>query len=285
MSYNRKNEFKILRECKDYNILLDNLTYNQMKNIENVLEHYLDAFTDINEYIFSYGNADIINWYEGILSTKDFIKDYKASYDFDNLSHEEVENGSFLLNEEKEDKSNKININGIVDDYYSAIIDIEDFFENSDFSFAKRIDKLSTLSKKICNIVDDMYKTECMPWQSINGDIKDGLYAIFNSFNINEIIPYLKVGDIITDMEIDYIEEDLTNYYKNRSADINDDSIKEKIIDKAFDFHFQDELDSNIFSKDTIKVHKIGIKITDVCDCLYKYFKNKDNENIEEVQI
>ena len=77
MSSNRKNEFKVLGECKDYNILLDNLTYNQMKNIENVLEHYLDAFTDINEYIFNYGNADIINWYEGILSTKDFIKDYK----------------------------------------------------------------------------------------------------------------------------------------------------------------------------------------------------------------
>lgn len=148
MSSNRKNEFKVLGECKDYNILLDNLTYNQMKNIENVLEHYLDAFTDINEYIFNYGNADIINWYEGILSTKDFIKDYKASYDFDNLSHEEAEKDSFLLNEEKEDKSNKININGIVDDYYSAIIDIEDFFENSDFSFAKRIDKLSTFRKK-----------------------------------------------------------------------------------------------------------------------------------------
>lgn len=85
MSYNSEDNLKILEHCKDFNYLANNLTYNQIKNIEKALEHYLNYLEysdDIDKYIFNYGNPDIIHWYEGTLDTIDFIDRYKTYQDY-----------------------------------------------------------------------------------------------------------------------------------------------------------------------------------------------------------
>ena len=75
----------ILETCVDYKILKDNLTAQQLENIDKVLKHfqayeekYDDGETDIiGDYRRLYGNDCIIDWFEGLMSTEDFIEEIK----------------------------------------------------------------------------------------------------------------------------------------------------------------------------------------------------------------
>lgn len=71
------NNLEILKTCKDYYILKENLKYEFLENMENKLQHYLKYMLkndNIDDYKKEHGNYDIVNWFEGIINTKDFIR-------------------------------------------------------------------------------------------------------------------------------------------------------------------------------------------------------------------
>lgn len=75
----------ILETCVDYKILKDNLTTQQLESIDKILKHfqayqvkYDDGNIDIiGDYMRLYGNDYIIDWFEGLMSTEDFIEEIK----------------------------------------------------------------------------------------------------------------------------------------------------------------------------------------------------------------
>lgn len=68
---------KILQKCKDYSTLRSILSMEQLKNIDNILIHYENSNIDTENYINKYGNSDIISWYEGLIDTRDFLRDIR----------------------------------------------------------------------------------------------------------------------------------------------------------------------------------------------------------------
>lgn len=68
---------KILQKCKDYSILKSILSMEQLKNIDNILIHYENNNIDTENYINKYGNGNIISWYEGVVDTKEFLRDIR----------------------------------------------------------------------------------------------------------------------------------------------------------------------------------------------------------------
>ena len=75
----------VLETCVDYKILKDNLTAQQLENIDKVLKHfqaYAEKYDDgeidiIEDYTRLYGNGYVLNWYEGLMTTEDFIAEIK----------------------------------------------------------------------------------------------------------------------------------------------------------------------------------------------------------------
>ena len=68
---------KILQKCKDYSTLKSILSMEQLKNIDNTLIHYENSNIDTENYINKYGNGNIISWYEGVVDTKEFLRDIR----------------------------------------------------------------------------------------------------------------------------------------------------------------------------------------------------------------
>ena len=75
-----------LESCVDYNILKRYLSEEELQYMDGVINHYLDyleKYDDgvcdiIGRYNGEYGNYEIIDWYEGIITTKEFLQDYKG---------------------------------------------------------------------------------------------------------------------------------------------------------------------------------------------------------------
>ena len=71
-----------LKSCVDYEILkkeLDNETLNEIEKVIEHFENYVkdndDGYKDIiGEYYGIYGNYYIIDWYEGLIDTKEFLE-------------------------------------------------------------------------------------------------------------------------------------------------------------------------------------------------------------------
>lgn len=92
---NEKTNYKILSNCKDFQILQENLSEDILQEIENQLEHYENyqcLYDDekediIEEYKKNYGANNVINWYEGVMPTDYFIESL-------NYSSEKVERGN-----------------------------------------------------------------------------------------------------------------------------------------------------------------------------------------------
>lgn len=69
-----------LEQCIDYNILQQRLTKEQINEVSRVIKHYnqyLNEHDNIEEYKQLFGYGYVINWYEGLSSTEDFIKEVK----------------------------------------------------------------------------------------------------------------------------------------------------------------------------------------------------------------
>lgn len=85
------NKLEILKTCKDYHILVNNLKYEFLEEIENKLQHYLNYISkndNIDDYKKEYGNHDIVNWFEGTMDTKDFLR-----YNIKNKIDKNIEKG------------------------------------------------------------------------------------------------------------------------------------------------------------------------------------------------
>ena len=72
-----------LESCVDYNIIKEHISEEQLKIMSNIIEHYLwylGEFDDgdcdiIGDYKNEYGNYIVINWYEGLITTKEFLEE------------------------------------------------------------------------------------------------------------------------------------------------------------------------------------------------------------------
>ena len=72
-----------LESCVDYYILKENLSEKQLEMMNNIIEHYLwylkefdDGVCDIiGDYKNEYGNYLVIDWYEGLIGTQEFLEE------------------------------------------------------------------------------------------------------------------------------------------------------------------------------------------------------------------
>lgn len=81
-----ENKFYILDKCFEYEVLKNSLTNEQLVEIDKVLKQYREFSEKYNneeldidtgeEYINKYGNENVIDWFEGLKRTEDFIKDF-----------------------------------------------------------------------------------------------------------------------------------------------------------------------------------------------------------------
>lgn len=77
-------DLSYIEECVDYPTLKASFTKEELVEINNVIkdfESYVNKYDDgikdiITEYEMRYGNDNIIEWYEGLKSTKSFIENY-----------------------------------------------------------------------------------------------------------------------------------------------------------------------------------------------------------------
>lgn len=81
-------DYKVLSNCVDYQILKDNLSKEQLDQLEKGLEsyeYYQSMYYDdgdiIGEYQNKYGNVNLIDWYEGLLDTDEFIKTLNCDFE------------------------------------------------------------------------------------------------------------------------------------------------------------------------------------------------------------
>lgn len=80
-----------VKKCYDYELLEKNLTKDELYEIDNVLRGYCNYKREhtnsendvVAEYISKYGNADIVEWVEGLKDTELFIKEF-------NLKHQKI---------------------------------------------------------------------------------------------------------------------------------------------------------------------------------------------------
>lgn len=76
-----------LKNCKDYHILKAELTNEQLDMIDKVIKHYIayaEKYDDgkiniIGDYTRLYGNDYVLNWYEGLMATEEFIAEVKKT--------------------------------------------------------------------------------------------------------------------------------------------------------------------------------------------------------------
>ncbi len=70
------DEIKVLKNCKDYYMLLNSLENWVLKSFDKSLSRYLKSDLDPDEYKRIYGDENLVNWCEGLMETKDFINEY-----------------------------------------------------------------------------------------------------------------------------------------------------------------------------------------------------------------
>lgn len=84
-----------LKLCVDYNTLKENLNNKQLTYIGNILKHYEDYINqwykehlvgnyvnedrDYTEYTQQFGNNYIIEWYEGLMTTEELLKEIQEN--------------------------------------------------------------------------------------------------------------------------------------------------------------------------------------------------------------
>lgn len=65
---------KYLKECRDWEILKDNLSEKTLDYFEEELSYYLNSDAELDE---DYSAPDIVRWWEGLCDTKEIIEDWK----------------------------------------------------------------------------------------------------------------------------------------------------------------------------------------------------------------
>lgn len=80
---------RYVESCAEYESLKESLNDEDLIKINNVIKDftfYENSYDDgerdiIGEYEGRYGNYNIIEWYEGLKSTKSFLEDFKLERD------------------------------------------------------------------------------------------------------------------------------------------------------------------------------------------------------------
>lgn len=82
----------IIEKCKDYETLKNNLSTKQLEELDKILEHYEDYKSkcynenliknedyefDIEDYTRIYGNGYIVDWFEGLWGTQEFLEEIR----------------------------------------------------------------------------------------------------------------------------------------------------------------------------------------------------------------
>ena len=83
------NDLRYVESCTEYESLKENLNDEDLIKINNVIKDftfYENSYDDgerdiLGEYEGRYGNYNIIEWYEGLKSTKSFLEDFKLERD------------------------------------------------------------------------------------------------------------------------------------------------------------------------------------------------------------
>lgn len=171
----------------------------------------------------------------------------------------------------------------IVDDYYEAIQEYENYLKDRENKI--EINNLSSIEKNLMQIFREEYEEGCMPWRKIKGDIKNKLYYIFSTKNIDKIKSYLRAEDELGDALTTSAEQDLIKFYSKNGYDINDDMISDEISEEASQISFKDNIDTNIYSKETIRLLLIDKKFTKACDELYKYCTGYYDEVEKQLEV
>lgn len=79
-------EDNTLKDCKDFEILKEHFTEKEINIMQREINNYLsylenndDDISDVIEnYTREYGNRYLIDWYEGLISTEEFINEVKG---------------------------------------------------------------------------------------------------------------------------------------------------------------------------------------------------------------
>ena len=79
-------EDNTLKDCKDFEILKEHFTEKEINTMQREISNYLsylenndDGISDVVEnYIIENGNRYLIDWYEGLISTEEFINEVKG---------------------------------------------------------------------------------------------------------------------------------------------------------------------------------------------------------------
>ncbi len=71
-----ENCLKILKGCRDYSVLQEVFTKGELDLYERQLAEYLDMKVITDAYLCQVPR--IVCWYEGIIPTEDFVKEYSC---------------------------------------------------------------------------------------------------------------------------------------------------------------------------------------------------------------
>lgn len=181
------------------------------------------------------------------------------------------------------------NIKKITQKYIKAIDDYEDYLKKytsyPEPDFKNMSSKERKIAKDLIKHINTLFENDYLPWRMIKSDRLGKLEKIASIFYNREAatLSYLRASDFISDSFITMAEEELTEYYKKHGKDVSDDMVKDKIIDEVFEYHLQNSIDSNIFSKQLIELHKISKDFNDVSKDLYDYYSHKEISNDEIV--
>lgn len=183
--------------------------------------------------------------------------------------------------------------------YYNVVLKYEEFlknYEKPEINLESYPENMKKVLKEIIEVINHCYEKDCMPWRLIEGDKLDGITKIFETKN-NGIISYLRAEDEISDMLYEMAKNDVYGFCFGKSVNIKKlevlcevleidivDNIRTMIDDEISQLHLKEELDDKIFSSDTIKVHGISREFNEVCNELFNYYRDYQEEKVDNSQ-
>jgi len=166
-------------------------------------------------------------------------------------------------------------VDELAEKYYIAILEYEYYISLSrrgEINLIKLSNDNPEMYLNIYNCIQEMHEKDYMPWRLLKGDLRKEIEKIF--VEEKEKIPsYLRICDGVWDDFYSMLEADLTKYYKQLGKNIEDEKIKEEISDIACDISSTTNLDSEIYSEDTLNFQKIVLNFSKLEEELFKLYK------------
>ena len=213
----------ILKMCKDYEILKNNLSNKQLEEIDKILEHYEsykkqwyeEHFTELEKYCFDYTNYTdtldedssiyIVEWYEGEMEIQKFLEETRICGKMNKIQvYKEMED-KWGLDKNTTDKN--------IENYYNSIAS-----ENEDMTIEDK--RLYCYEYVINSMIRDEDLEEELGTEIYN-EIRTEIYSKNEKY----------IGNVMFYIVSAIIREDK---YKNTIIEI--DTLYDKIREIALDF-------------------------------------------------